>query len=211
MGKCIDMTGQKFGRLTVIGRTENYITPKGTKFSQWICKCECGNTCTAKVSDLKYGKTKSCGCLHNELARQRRTKHSLSGTKLYMIWKAMKQRCSNLNNKDYPNYGGRGIKVCDEWRNSFESFYSWAMSNGYSEELSIDRIDVNGNYEPNNCRWANATMQQNNKRNNRILEYKGETHTIAEWSRILHISRDVINKRIAKGDSIEEIIRREQH
>ena len=85
------------------------------------------------------------------------------------------------------------------------------MSNGYSEELSIDRIDVNGNYEPNNCRWANATMQQNNKRNNRILEYKGETHTIAEWSRILHISRDDINKRIAKGDSIEEIIRREQH
>ena len=187
MGKCIDMTGQKFGRLTVIGRTENYITPKGTKFSQWICKCECGNTCTAKVSDLKYGKTKSCGCLHNELARQRRTKHSLSGTKLYMIWKAMKQRCSNSNNKDYPNYGGRGIKVCDEWQNSFESFYTWAKNNGYSEELSIDRIDVNGNYEPNNCRWVSAKVQSNNTRCNHRIEFGGKSHTMSEWAEITGI------------------------
>ena len=207
----IDLTGKKFGRLTVIREGTSRTTPNGSVKKYWFCQCECGNTKEICGYSLQNGLTTSCGCYRREKSPLNGIKHGLSRSRVYNIWKHIKARCDSPNSTNYPGYGGRGIKICDEWRNSFESFYSWAMSNGYSEELSIDRIDVNGNYEPNNCRWANATMQQNNKRNNRILEYKGETHTIAEWSRILHISRDVINKRIAKGDSIEEIIRRELH
>lgn len=206
MGKCIDMTGQKFGRLTVICRTENYITPKGTKFSQWICKCECGNTCIARVNDLKFGRIKSCGCLHKELAKQRRTKHSLSGTKLYMIWKSMKQRCSNQNNKDYPNYGERGIKVCDEWSRDFQAFYDWSTQNGYIEGLSIDRIDTNGNYEPVNCRWITIKQQANNLRKNINITFNGTTHTLSEWSDITGIKYKTLMQRYVNGWSPDRML-----
>lgn len=170
MGKCIDMTGQKFGRLTVIGRTE------------------------------------SCGCLHNELARQRRTKHSLSGTKLYMIWKAMKQRCSNPNNKDYPNYGERGIKVCDEWSRDFQTFYDWSIQNGYIEGLSIDRIDTNGNYEPDNCRWITSKQQANNLRKNINIIFNGTTHTLSEWSDITGINYRTLMQRYVSGWSPDRML-----
>lgn len=166
MGKFIDLIGQRFGRLIVVSRAEN--DRQGQ--AQWNCVCDCGNFSIVRSRHLKYGRVKSCGCYHLERDSECHTKHSLSETRLYKIYLGMKQRCYNTKNHAYKHYGGRGITICAEWLdkdNSFINFYNWAMSNGYRSDLSIDRIDVNGNYEPCNCRWATAKEQQNNRRNNR--------------------------------------------
>lgn len=124
--------------------------------------------------------------------------HGGSGTRLYETWCGMKKRCYNAKDKRYDRYGGRGITICDEWRNDFKAFYDWAMANGYSEELTIDRIDVNGNYRPENCRWVDARVQQRNTTRNHFVTVHGETKTIAEWSEITGISQDVIKDRLNK-------------
>lgn len=118
----------------------------------------------------------------------------------------MKKRCYNLKYKRYNDYGGRGIKICNEWLNDFKVFYDWAMQNGYKDNLTIDRIDVNGNYEPSNCRWANIKTQANNKRNNRIIEYKGEFHTMSEWANIYNINYKLLHSRLKKGWNIEKAL-----
>lgn len=159
--KKIDLTGAKFGRLTVIAespvKTRNKVS--------WICKCDCGNT-TQPIpgNSLRSGNTKSCGCIHAEGLRQRLTVHGLTGTRLYRIWQGMLRRCDNPKRKDYKDYGARGIAVCDEWKNSFQVFHDWALSNGYEEHLTIDRKDVDDNYCPQNCRWATRTEQVHNRR-----------------------------------------------
>lgn len=195
MGKCLDLTGQKFGKLTVDELGEYYISPKGAKSKQWKCRCECGNFTLATTIQLRNGYKLSCGCYKRERAATSHQTHGMYGKRLYNIHSSMMQRCTNPKYKSYSNYGGRGIKVCEEWF-SFECFQDWAMANGYTDELTIDRIDVDGNYEPSNCRWATSKAQNNNRSNNRLLTFNGETHTMSEWADITGIKYQVLACRI---------------
>lgn len=133
-------------------------------------------------------------------------KHGKRHTRIYNIWRSMRQRCYNPNTNRYKNYGAKGVIVCDEWRNSFEAFYEWAMQSGYKEGLTIDRKDTNGNYEPTNCRWATQKSQQNNRENNHLLTHNGETHTIAEWSEKTGIKKGTICARLKSGWSVVETL-----
>lgn len=202
MAKFIDLTGEKFGRLTVIKRVESHIEPSGGRRTMWLCKCTCGNTKIIGARELTRGYTKSCGCLHNEKTKQRTTKHGKINTRIYKIWLSMKQRCLRPSNPYYENYGARGIKVCDRWLD-FENFYN-DMYKSYvkhikefgEKDTTLDRIDVNGNYEPNNCRWATFKEQQNNRTNNHYIYYKGENLTISQLSEKYNIDQHVFRSRI---------------
>lgn len=156
------MNNNKFGRLTIIKEVEPIVSPCGTKRRKFLCQCECGNQKLVQLGHLKTGHTVSCGCFHKETFNN--YKHGLRSHRINVIWRGIRQRCLNTNNSRYKDYGGRGISMCNEWLEDFMSFYNWAISNGYSDQLSIDRIDVNGNYEPSNCRWATASEQNKNQR-----------------------------------------------
>lgn len=202
MGKIIDLTGQRFGRLTVVKRVEDYVSPRGYKKTQWLCKCECGGTTIVGASSLRAGHVKSCGCIV-------KNKNGLYKTTLYKKLKGMKERCYRECNDSYKSYGARGIKVCDEWldkNNGFLNFYNWAINNGYKEGLSIDRIDVNGHYEPNNCRWISMLEQGKNTRNIHNITYKGETHCLSDWARISGVKRPTLFQRLNNGWSIEQAL-----
>ena len=187
MAKVKDLTGQKFGKLTVIKRAEN----NKHGLPRWECRCDCGNTTLVSGQHLREGRAKSCGCLKKEAL----AKHKLSNSRLYRIWANMKTRCENPNRKDYKRYGQRGVIVCEEWHD-FPTFYEWAISNGYKDGLTLDRIDSNGNYEPSNCRWATAKEQCNNRTNNHTITYNGETKTIAQWAEERNINHDTLYSRI---------------
>ena len=200
MSKFIDLTGKKFNKLTVVKRLENSIGG----VSVWLCQCECGNFTTVRGSNIKNGSVKSCGCLLKEGTT---TTHGLSKTKIYGIWNSIKSRCLNPNSESYKRYGARGICVCEEWKNSFESFYLWSIENGYNEKLSIERIDNDGNYCPQNCKWASRKEQCRNRRSNVVFEYMGEKRILTEWCEILNLDYKLVHNRIHKmGWSFEKSI-----
>lgn len=199
-----DITGKRFGRLVAIepvGKTEvgNII---------WRCQCDCGNKKDVSTKDLGRG-TFSCGCYRNEQRIERSTKHGMSRSRLYSVHSTMLGRCNNPNAHQYENYGGRGIKVCDEWHD-FESFAKWAKENGYVEgergKCTLDRIDPNGNYEPNNCRWVTMKTQERNRRNNKLITYNGETHCISEWAEIVGLKGVTLRHRLKAGWSVEKAL-----
>ena len=200
----INAEGEHINNYTVINRIYK-------KNNSWYyrCICDCCNEFDVLVSDIY--KVKSCGCMKRKLISEGKIKHGGWGTKLYRTWRAMKARCYNPNNKDYADYGGRGIIVCNEWLENFGEFKSWAYENGYEEmsakgRCSIDRINVDGNYEPSNCRWADDVMQANNRRSNTKLTYNGETHTGTEWARIRGTSETMVLGRLKLGWDIGKAI-----
>lgn len=189
-----DLTGQKFGRLTVIGID----TTKETRKTYWLCQCDCGKISSHRSDGLLSGRIKSCGCYKSEqdaIRVSKNHKHKQSGTRLYRIWQGIKERCHNENSPDFKNWGARGIKVCDEWKNSFEAFYQLAIENGYSENLTIDRIDNNNGYNPQNCKWSTSKEQSRNRRSNIDITIGNTTKTLTEWCEIFNLSYGTVNAR----------------
>ena len=190
--KKLNLQGKIFGKLKVIkcgGKNK-----RGEII--WECLCECGNKTFVVGAKLNNGHTKSCGCLVKE---NHYIKHDKTGTRIYRIWNAMKNRCYNKKTLYYKDYGGRGIIVYEKWlnkENGFMNFYNWSILNGYDDNLTIDRIDVNGNYEPSNCRWVDKKEQSSNTRKTTYYEFNKEKHTIKEWSEILNINYNTLRSRI---------------
>lgn len=192
--KQLNLTGKRFGKLVAIktaGKTKNgaYL---------WQCKCDCGNEIIANVGNLKNGHTKSCGCLRVDRCKTNFTKHGLEHTRLYGIWSDMRLRCYDEKNIAYHRYGGRGITICDEWKNDVKAFYDWATANGYKDSLTIDRIDNDGNYCPENCRWATVKEQASNRRSNILVTHNGKTQTMKKWANEVGTPYKVVWARMQK-------------
>ena len=200
--------GDIFGRWTIADN--EYVLERGHR--KYMCECSCGKHTRRYVDEynLKCGKSLSCGCISSELTRQRRLKHGKSNTRLFHIWCGIRERCYTKTRPEYKEYGGRGITICDEW-NDFETFEKWAFDNGYDEsapkgECTIDRIDVNGNYESSNCRWISLTEQSDNRTNTIRLTYNGKTQTLLQWSKELNLNYKTMSTRYYEGWAVEEIL-----
>ena len=217
LSKYIDLTGRRYGRLVAIRKADERYDGR---HAFWECQCDCGNKTIVRKDSLESGHAKSCGCY----AKDRRTDfHLLSvgdkGTRLYKTWQGIKQRCLNPNANEYKNYGGRGITICDEWKDSYTEFKNWSIENGFNESLngreqSIDRIDVNGNYEPNNCRWADSKTQNYNKRVTQRVNINGEEKTLIEISEEYDIPLSLIRSRYRRYKngkcSLEELLSKDK-
>ena len=198
--KKLDLTGQRFGKLVVIG--QDGFQKSG--HTAWRCRCDCGKEVTKRGSMLKS--TQSCGCLRVELGRKSLTKHGFYKLPEFHTWKRMKLRCLDVDSDDYTDYGARGIKVCERWLESFENFYA-DMGERPSPKHSIDRIDTNGNYEPNNCRWATPEEQANNRRSSVYLTHNGETLSAAQWARKLGMKPQAFHYQVrVKGKTIADLV-----
>jgi hypothetical protein len=215
MGKVKDLTGKKFGRLTVIGLAET-----STRKTYWICQCDCGNLKRVRSDSLQAGLIRSCGCLKkeqdetnlNKSEAKKKFNHAgfkVGTTRLYSKWQGIKARCNNPNNSHFYAYGGRGIKMCEEWENDFLKFYEWSMKNGYREELTIDRIDNDGNYSPDNCRWTDNITQCNNRRSNIKIKIGNAEKTLTQWCRIFELDYVTILGRYHRHEniSLDELFR----
>lgn len=203
-----DLTGKTFGRLKVIGRSEDKVDCKQRRYVSWECICECGNTVFVTTNCLKSGNTSSCGCLLKDVAGKQTLTHGLRKTRLYNIYNNMKQRCNNPQNPEYRLYGERGIKVCDEWNqpNGLGAFGNWALNNGYADNLTLDRIDNNGDYSPENCRWVTMKEQAKNTRRNVRILYNGKTMILADFARLTGIDHRIVSRCVKNGMSAEKIV-----
>lgn len=197
----VNLDGQRFGNATVIKQigTKNHAV-------LWECLCDCGNTFKTTSGHLISGHSKSCGCLRKKQTSLNFKKHGESETRLHRVWSNMKTRCTNVNNRSYKNYGGRGIKICSQWLNDFAAFSEWAKNNGYSANLTIDRMDNDKGYNPENCRWVDTKTQNRNRRSNHLFEYKGEKKTLAEWCEEYDLKLHTLLKRISLGWSMEKAL-----
>ena len=196
------MIGKRFGRLTVVeeaGRDKH-------RSILWKCKCDCGGESIVRTHNLRCGNSTSCGCLHREKTKMINYKTGQYKSRIYHTWINMKTRCHTPTAWEYKNYGARGIVICDEWRNDFKAFYNWAMENGYTDELTIDRIDNDGNYCPENCRWVDRVTQNRNQRNTRLITYNGETKHLFDWADEFGINRNTLAGRLYRGWSIERAL-----
>ena len=208
MSKFIDITGQKFGRLTVKKIAYRKRTKRGKINIYWECSCDCGNICAVKPDDLKSGHTKSCGCLREEFYAKQGEKnrtHGMRHTPEYNTHQLMKRRCYEKTNEHYKYYGSRGIKVCDRWLESFENFYE-DMGPKPSKKHSLDRIDNDGDYCPENCKWSTHTQQTNNTRKNVFVEIDGIQKTLVQWSDFFKIDYGVVRMRIHRGWSVHKAL-----
>ena len=202
MPRKIDLTGRRYAHLTVISQHGHI----GDKIS-WLCRCDCGNEKVVSGSNLKTGNTTSCGCYHAEVAKDYHTTHGMSKTKLYTIWSSMRYRCENPKCQRYSSYGGKGVSVCAEWKR-FNGFYSWAISARYEDGLSIERIDVDGNYEPSNCKWIPLIDQSQNKTTSRFVSYKSKKLTISQLANLTGMPYQRLYQRINKlGWSTDDAVR----
>ena len=201
--------GEKYNRWTIIEEVEK---KKGKRY--FLCRCDCGTIREVRFIALRSGGSKSCGCLRNDKSRERRTTHGKWGTKIYECWHHMKQRCLNENDNNYDYYGGRGISVCEEWMD-FENFYEWAIENGYKEGLTLERIDVNGDYCPENCTWVTQAEQLNNTRRTRKITFQGKTQSLKEWWREIkdeiNITYQSLRKRLNNGWEVERAFTEPKH
>lgn len=198
--------GDVFGNWTIVE-----ILPKTVNYHRhFICKCVCGEIKEIDAYNVLSGKSTSCGCVRDLKTKKRMTKHGQKQTRLYNIWCGMRERCNNPNSQAYKDYGGRGISICKDWQDDYMNFYNWSINNGYDEKLTIDRINVNGNYEPTNCRWADTKTQCNNTRYNIMITYQDKTQSLKLWCEELNLNYDMIRARWGnpswKDKSIEEIL-----
>lgn len=211
MSRLIDLTGRRFGKLVVLERS-------GSRSNNacWLCQCDCGNRKVVCGVELRRGEAKSCGCLQKETVRAVMTTHGHNKNKkrerLYGVWSGMLTRTRNPKSDNYKYYGGRGISVCEQWRD-YEVFREWALRTGYDEaakhgDCTLDRIDCNGDYCPENCRWVSHKEQVNNQRSNKMITYNGESHNLRQWADILNINYSTFKKYIHKQMSMDEIINR---
>lgn len=199
MRKVHDLTGQRFGRWTVIEIDD---TPRKSRQCYWVCKCDCGRIKSVRADGLVGGTSRSCGCLKREtdvVNLSKNHKHKMSGTRLYQEWQGMKSRCFNRNNARWERYGGRGITVCEEWSNDFQSFRDWAVANGYRDDLTLDRIDNDGSYCPENCRWATQKQQSRNRRTNIDVTIGNSTRTLMEWCEIFGLEYKTVYARYKRN------------
>lgn len=197
--KIKDLTGKRFGKLIAVSIDHR----KGCR-TYWKCVCDCGNSRIVSTDHLRNGDTTDCGCYRKHISHYE--KHGMSQTRLYTIWSLMKRRCLNSSTKEYKSYGGRGITLCDEWLES-KSFIDWALDNGYSDNLTLDRIDNDGNYCPENCRWVSRKVQSENRRSNRFITYNGETKTITQWAEDNGLKYYIVKKRLdILGWSVEKAL-----
>lgn len=195
------LVGERFNKLIVLEPYGKRKRPCGKSVNLWKCKCDCGNYTIVDTNSLRRDKVKSCGCLSY--------KHLENKSRLHQIWCGMRKRCKNPNNIAYKNYGGRGIAICPEWDSDdtgFLSFREWALKNGYKENLSLDRIDVNGNYTPDNCKWATPKEQARNTRKNKLITYKDTTKCLAEWAEEYNMTYSALISRLRRGWTIERAL-----
>lgn len=210
-----NLVGKRFGKLTVVACADTAYSKNGYSYKMWRCKCDCGNYKNISTGNLVSGNTKSCGCYRVERNVSVFTTHGRSKSKLYRVWASIKDRCYRQECAGFKDYGARGIRMCKEWKNNFQSFYDWAIANNYKDGLTIERKDVNGNYCPDNCCWIPKEQQSRNRRNSHFITYHGETKTLSEWSRELHIDRGSVRskeKELGSGElAIEAILNSPRH